>query len=60
MKYTLRLPGGPELSGVARVAAVRAQPSNVRVALAFRDLAEPDRERLELVIFDTVLQQLAR
>ena len=60
VKYTLRLPGGSELSGVARVADVLAHPSNVRVALAFRDLAESDRDRLELVIFDTVLQQLAR
>jgi hypothetical protein len=60
VKYALKLPGGAEVEGTARVADIRVQPSNVRVALAFRDLGEPDRDRLELVIFDTVLQQLAR
>lgn len=60
VKYVLKLPGGAEVKGVARVVDIRVQPANVRVALAFKDLAEPDRDRLELVIFDTVLQQLAR
>jgi hypothetical protein len=60
VKYVLRLPGGAELTGTARVADIRVQPANVRVALAFRDLSEADRDRLELVIFDTVLAQIAR
>jgi hypothetical protein len=60
VKFTLRLPGGSDLSGAARVADIRVQPANVRVALAFQDLPEADRDRLELVVFDTVLQQLAR
>jgi hypothetical protein len=60
VKFTLRLPGPSELSGTARVADVRVHAANVRVALAFKDLSESDRERLELVVFDTVLQQLAR
>ena len=59
VKYVLKLPGGAELEGVARVVDVRVQPANVRVALAFNDLAEPDRDCLDLVMFDTVLQQLA-
>jgi hypothetical protein len=60
VKYALKLPGGAVVKGTARVADIRVQPFNVRVALAFRDLAEPDRDRIELVIFDTVLQQLGR
>jgi PilZ domain-containing protein len=60
VKFTMRLPGGSDLSGRARVADIRVQPANVRVALAFQGLSESDRDRLELVVFDTVLQQLAR
>jgi len=60
VKFTLRLPGGSDLSGAARVADIRVLPASVRVALAFQGLSEPDRDRLELVVFDTVLEQLAR
>ncbi len=30
------------------------------VCFAFKDISEADRERLELLIFDTVLAQMAR
>jgi hypothetical protein len=58
VKYSLRLPGSEPLAGEARVVDVKPQPGNVRVCFAFRDLSETDRERLELLIFDTVLAQI--
>jgi PilZ domain len=57
---TLRLPGDEPLTCRTVVAATKVQPGNVRVSFAFRGLAEPDRERLEVAIFDAVLAQLAK
>jgi c-di-GMP-binding flagellar brake protein YcgR len=58
LKYTLRLGGGVTVAGQARVVNVRLQPNNVRVALAFQNISEADREKLEVEVFDTVLGQL--
>ncbi len=58
VKYSLRLPGSEQLTGEARVVEVRPQPGNVRISFALKDLSEADRERLELLIFDTVLGQI--
>jgi hypothetical protein len=58
-KYSLRLPGSEPLTGQAKVVDVKAHIGNYRVCFAFLDLAEPDRERLELLMFDTVLAQIA-
>lgn len=58
LKYTLRLGGGVTVAGQARVVNVRLQPNNVRVALAFQNVSEADREKLEVEVFDTVLGQL--
>ncbi len=60
VKYALRLPATEPMEGAAHVVGVKAQPGNVRVCFAFEDVSENDRERLELLIFDTVLAQLAR
>jgi hypothetical protein len=57
--FSLRLPAAEPLSGRGRVQDVRVQQGNARVAFAFVGLAEADRERLELFVFDTVLAQLA-
>ncbi len=59
VKYSLRLPGSEPLVGESRVIESKAQPGNVRVSFAMRDLSESDRERLELLIFDSVLAQIA-
>ncbi len=58
VKYALRLPSAEPLEGVAHVVEAKAQPGNVRVCFAFKDISEADRERLELLIFDTVLAQI--
>lgn len=57
--YALRIPGGQPLAGRARIADVKAQAGNVRVAFQFVGLAAADAERLERFVFDTVLAQLA-
>ena len=55
-----RLPGGDALKAKARVASIVVQPTSVRVAYAFQGLPDEDRDRLERLVFDTVLDQLAR
>jgi hypothetical protein len=56
--FVLKLPGGQELAGKARVVDVRAQAASVRVAMAFKDLTGSELERLEMAVFDAVLDQL--
>jgi hypothetical protein len=55
---SLRLPAAEPLVCRARVTDVRPQAAYMRVAARFVDLPAPDRERLELFVFDTVLAQL--
>lgn len=57
-RFSLRLPGGETLLGSVRVADVKALQGNVRVAFQFLALPAADRERLEMLVFDTVLGQL--
>ncbi len=59
VKYALRIPAAEPLSGQARVADVKPQQGNARVAFQFLGLSAEDRERVELFVFDTVLAQLA-
>jgi len=59
VRVTLRIPGGEVVGAEARVAGVQVQPAAVRVALAFSRIADSERERLELLVFDTVLGHLA-
>jgi len=60
VRAVLRMPGGAEpLSAEARVAGVQVHPAAVRVAFAFTSISEADRDRLEFLIFDTVLSHLA-
>ncbi|HUL58695.1 MAG TPA: PilZ domain-containing protein [Anaeromyxobacteraceae bacterium] len=60
MKCTLRLPGSEPLDAAVTVASAKQQPGNVRVDFEFRRLSGEERDRLEGVVFDTVLSQLAR
>lgn len=55
-----RLPGGGQLRARARVVNVQVQGPSARVAYAFAGLAAEDLERIERVVFDTVLDQLGR
>ena len=55
---SLRLPASEPLVCRARITDVKPQAGHVRVAARFVELSAPDRERLELFVFDTVLAQL--
>lgn len=55
-----RLPGGEQLAAKARVVDVVMQVSAARVAFAFQDLPDEDRDRIERVVFDTVLDRVVR
>jgi PilZ domain len=57
-KFTLRMPGSDPLSGKLRIVEAKAQPGNKRISFAFVDLAREESERLETVVFDTVLAQM--
>ncbi len=60
IKCTLRLPGGePVVAGVKPV-DVKVQPGSVRVSFAFEKLEDPQQDRLEMVIFDSVLAQIGK
>jgi hypothetical protein len=58
VKFTLRLPGGDRVGGGARVAGVVASAGSARVAFAFQAVPAEDLEKIELLVFDTVLEQL--
>jgi hypothetical protein len=58
-KCSLRLPGGDVLAGHLRLVHAKQQPGNTRVSFAFTNLSSADAERLETVVFDTVISQLA-
>jgi hypothetical protein len=58
VKVQLRLPGAEMLGGRARVVGSIIQPAAVRVAFAFTGMAPAERDRLEFLVFDTVLQQI--
>jgi c-di-GMP-binding flagellar brake protein YcgR len=57
--YTLRIPASDPVAGRARVADVKPQTGNVRVAFQFVNQSPADRERLEMFVFDTVLAAIA-
>jgi hypothetical protein len=56
---TIRIPGGAPLVTTVLPADVKPQPGSVRVSFTFRRLPEPDRARLEMLVIDTALSQLA-
>ncbi len=60
VKCSLRLPGGAKVEAEARVAGILVQPTAVRVSYTFDGLSQEDRDSLERLVFDTVLEQLAR
>lgn len=59
VKVSLRLPGQEPVAGLARVVDVKVLPGNARAAFAWQGLPAADVERLETLVFDTVLEQIA-
>jgi hypothetical protein len=58
LRFALRLPGGVRLAGSARVAGVAAGAGTARVSFAFDEVAADDVERIEVLVFDTLLEQM--
>jgi hypothetical protein len=58
-KATIRIPGGEPIVADVLPGEPKQQPGNVRVSFTFRKLAAADRDRLELLVMDTALAQLA-
>jgi hypothetical protein len=59
VSVSLRVPGGDPLTGRARIVDVKQLPGNARASFAFTRLEDEDRERIETLVFDTVLAHLA-
>ena len=57
-RFQLRLPGGKQVAGTARVVGVQPSGGSARVAFAFEDVGGEDRARVEALVFDTVLEQV--
>src|SRR5512142_175519 len=58
VRVALRLPGGEALQIQAQVVEVKPQPGNAHVSFKWVGLGEAEAERLELFVFDVVLDQL--
>jgi hypothetical protein len=56
---TLRVPGVEPVVAAVMPGEIRQQPGSVRVAFLFQNLPERSRERLEMLVIDTALSQLA-
>ncbi len=60
MKVSLRLPGADPILATVVPVGVKPQVESVNVSFTFKDLSDADRARLEFLIFDTALSQLAK
>jgi c-di-GMP-binding flagellar brake protein YcgR len=58
VKVSVRLPGQKPVTGVARVVDVKVEPGTARAALAWSGLPAEETERLEMAVFDRVLEQI--
>lgn len=56
---TLRIPGAEPIVVTVLPGEVKPQPGNVRAAFLFQKLPEPAKQRLEMLVIDTALSQLA-
>lgn len=59
LAFEIRLPGGHRVSGTARVINAVEGPAHYRASFAFADVPAGDRDRLELFLFDKILDRLA-
>lgn len=55
----LKLPGGDPLETTLTVAEVKPQPGSVRVSFRFPKLSDATKERIEGIVIDTALSQVA-
>ncbi len=60
MRCSLRVPGADPILATVVPVGVKPQPGSVSVSFAFKKLSDGDRERLEFLVFDTALAQLAK
>ncbi len=58
VKVTLRMPGEDPIESSAVVVESKLQPGSAHVSFRWVGLSESDVERLETMVFDTVLAQL--
>lgn len=58
VKLTLRLPGGEPLQCQARVVDSKPQGGNAHVSFKWTGLGPAETERVEMLVFDAVLDQL--
>jgi hypothetical protein len=58
VKCSLRIPGGEAVVSTARVVDSKPQAGSTSVSFAFGRMGDADLERLEMLVFDTVLAQL--
>ena len=56
---TVRVPGGEPIVTTVIPSEVKQQPGTVRVAFTFKKLPDAEKQRLELLVMDTALSQLA-
>lgn len=59
LRCAMKLPGGAPLEATLVVTEARQQPGTLRASFAFRTLADPERARLERLVIDTALEQIA-
>ena len=60
VRFSLRVPGGGDpITGRARIVDVKILPGNARGSFQFTHLDPADLERIEVLVFDTVLAHLA-
>jgi hypothetical protein len=59
LKATFKMPGGEPLAATVLPAELKQGAGSVRVSFTFCGLPESERARLELIVIDTALSQLA-
>ncbi len=59
VRCALKLPGGAPLQASVRISELKQQTGTVRAAFAFQKLDEAQRGRLERLVIDTALEQIA-
>lgn len=58
VRVALRLPGGEVMQAEARVVESKPQAGNAHVSFQFVRLPDAETEKLEMLVFDAVLEQL--
>ncbi len=56
---TLRMPGADPIAATVLPGDVKQQPGTVRVSWMFKKLPDAEKQRLEMLVMDTALSQLA-